>query len=254
MPKRVSSSFLVLGHHRCASFSLPSFVAPSLSLFETMHTEERVTHLLPPLFATGAVEGFAKSGKSLSLALSPRDDTIAIHASLTVCQRWNYGELCEWLIITSSLLKHCVHKIPHAPPRSSRSILQVCTRHLCQNGEWYVIQFAHYPSDCDLPPVHNRHLDHLRSRSESVEGGSGQEHRIVSSTAYILRARTHKFTTHQLRLQSENEVQALNKLANDYINFCKECCMYASVCLDITFFRSATAFNFYCDPAKYLPP
>ncbi|PIL25370.1 hypothetical protein GSI_13260 [Ganoderma sinense ZZ0214-1] len=29
-------------------------------------------------------------------------------------------------------------------------------------------------------------------------------------------------------LQSEDGIKALNKLANDYVNFCKECCMYAS--------------------------
>ena len=31
------------------------------------------------------------------------------------------------------------------------------------------------------------------------------------------------------RLESEDGLKALNKLGNDYVNFCKECCMYASV-------------------------
>lgn len=31
------------------------------------------------------------------------------------------------------------------------------------------------------------------------------------------------------RFQSEEDMRAVSKLANDYVNFCKECCLYASV-------------------------
>lgn len=33
------------------------------------------------------------------------------------------------------------------------------------------------------------------------------------------------------RFQSEEDTRAVSKLANDYVNFCKECCLYASVSL-----------------------
>ena len=37
------------------------------------------------------------------------------------------------------------------------------------------------------------------------------------------------YTLTPCRVESDDGVKALAKLANDYVNFCKECCFYASV-------------------------
>ena len=75
--------------------------------------------------------------------------------------------------------------------------------------------------------VCDRHLHHLCRRSEPAEGGSREEQRIVSLSATSGSGAAYKVGS--ARSQSENEMRVINKLANDYVNFCKECCMYASV-------------------------
>ncbi|CDO69328.1 hypothetical protein BN946_scf184746.g9 [Trametes cinnabarina] len=47
-----------------------------------MRSSGHLAHLVPPLFETGGAEDFQRSGRTLSHTVSPRDDSIAIYASI----------------------------------------------------------------------------------------------------------------------------------------------------------------------------
>ncbi len=100
----------------------------------------------------------------------------------------------------------------------------------------------------NLSSVRHRHLHHLRRTAESAEEGSRQERQYVRPFHESLKSAT--FIPHRHRLQSEDDMQVVTKLANDYINFCKECCMYASV--SVMYYTISPASKVLWT-AKYLP-
>ncbi|KAH9829993.1 Nup85 nucleoporin-domain-containing protein [Rhodofomes roseus] len=127
--------------------------------------------LLPPLFQQGRSDEFARSGKILSLAASPRDDAVALFASS------NGNVQLPQENESSSSQRNIYFARPHDAPTSERRIFVTDTS----------IIFAA--------------MQKLRSdaRARNVD-------------------------------MSEDDtcVRAMNKLTLDYINFCKECCVYCS--------------------------
>ncbi|KAH9926312.1 Nup85 nucleoporin-domain-containing protein [Epithele typhae] len=125
-------------------------------------------HLVPPLFEHGAVEAFEQSGRTLSLAVSPRDESIAIYASPNTSRSQPTPRAPSEQVYLAGT---------HTPPRSERRVFVTDT----------LIIFA---------AVQNFMKD-IRARKVEL-------------------------------IQNEEAMGVMNKLGNDYVNFCKECCMHTS--------------------------
>ncbi|KAI0832142.1 Nup85 nucleoporin-domain-containing protein [Trametes gibbosa] len=129
--------------------------------------------LVPALFERNAAEDFRHSGRTVSLALSPRDDTVALYAS----------------------------------PNTDTHAMQA--------------QSAAYARDHQYVYFANRTQAPLSERRVFVTDTS-VIFAAVQNLVKVSRAKNVEL------LQSEQDMRAINKLANDYTNFCKECCLYAS--------------------------
>ncbi|KAI0369186.1 hypothetical protein BV20DRAFT_1044625 [Pilatotrama ljubarskyi] len=129
-------------------------------------------HLVPPLFGRDAVEDFERSGRTISLAVNPRDDNLAIYPTLNTS--------------------------PHV---------------LRSQGTSYPKEQQIYFASREQAPLSERRVF---ITDTSV---------IFAAVQTLLRAaRSNKVEL----LRNDENLRALGKLANDYINFCKECCLYAS--------------------------
>ncbi|KAI0642447.1 Nup85 nucleoporin-domain-containing protein [Trametes meyenii] len=131
---------------------------------------KHAAYLVPPLFEQGKAADFKHSGRTISLAVSPRDDNISIHTSPN-----------SW---TS----------PHTAPSQSGI---------------YPHEQAIYLSSKDQAPSSERRV-------------------FVTDTSVIFAAVQTLVKVSRAKNVGLSVMLALNKLANDYINFCKECALYAS--------------------------
>ena len=194
-----------------------------------MAAPKRTAHLVPPLFEQGAVDDFKQSGRTLSFALSPRGLHVSVFASPNVRSASNGGSagLGVFTKECRSIPRFSVRKGPRHRA-DSRYIWRACSKHLSLNEELYVLYHSGLSTIVDESPVCHRHVGDFRCSSKSVEGLPCEGRRIVSFQSQWRPFPPSNITSY--RLQSEDGMKALNKLANDYVNFCKECCMYASVC------------------------
>ncbi|KAI0774773.1 Nup85 nucleoporin-domain-containing protein [Trametes elegans] len=137
-----------------------------------MSVSDSQTHLVPPIFGPDAGDDFQRSGRTISLAVSPRDGSAAIYTA------------------------------PNTDPHTLRA-----------QGAAYPKNQQIYLASRERPPLSERRV-------------------FVTDTSVIFAAvqnllkvlREHSTGL----LQSNEDMRAISKLANDYINFCKECCLYAS--------------------------
>ncbi|KAH9888788.1 Nup85 nucleoporin-domain-containing protein [Cubamyces lactineus] len=133
-----------------------------------MFSSKHAAHLVPPLFEQDAADDFHRSGRTISLAVSPRGDGVAIYASPNTLQLQNVSYPKAQTIYLANRLR---------APLSERRVFITDTS----------VIFAAVQN---LTKV---------SRAKDVE--------IV---------------------QNDEARRAICKLTNDYVNFCKECCLYAS--------------------------
>ncbi|KAI8985581.1 Nup85 nucleoporin-domain-containing protein [Trametes punicea] len=137
-----------------------------------MSSSVRSAQLVPPLFERTAVEDFKRSGRTVSLAVSPRDDSVAVYASL------NTGP-------------HVLRSLSATYPKNQQI----------------------YLANREQAPLSERRV-------------------FVTDTSVIFAAVQNLVKVSHAKniemLQSDEAMRAMGKLANDYINFCKECCLYAS--------------------------
>jgi len=128
--------------------------------------------VLPPLFEQGHGEEFRRSGKALSLEVSPRDNAIAIYAKPNPDPQGSRTQS-----VATATPSHVYFAALHRAPTSERRVFVIDT---------YVI----------FNLVQSLKKD---ARDQDIE---------VS--------------------KNEDALEVVAKLALDYVNFCKECCMYCA--------------------------
>ncbi|KAI0630839.1 Nup85 nucleoporin-domain-containing protein [Trametes polyzona] len=135
-----------------------------------MTASQHTGHLVPALFDHDAAEDFRQSGRTVSLTVSPRDDSVAVYAT------------------------------PNADPPSSQG-----TSHSNDQQVYFASRMQ--------PPLSERRV-------------------FITDTSVIFAAVQTLLKVSRAKgveiLQSDQDMKAIGKLANDYTNFCKECCLYAS--------------------------
>ncbi|EIW58253.1 uncharacterized protein TRAVEDRAFT_123029 [Trametes versicolor FP-101664 SS1] len=131
-----------------------------------MPTAYHPAHLVPPLFEQNAAEDFQRTGRTVSLAVSPRDDSIAVHAAPN----------------------------PHV---------------LRSQGASYTKEQQVYLAGRSQAPLSERRV-------------------FVTDTSVIFAAVQNLLKVTGDKKVKLSDTRAVSKLANDYVNFCKECCLYAS--------------------------
>ncbi|OCH91378.1 hypothetical protein OBBRIDRAFT_753240 [Obba rivulosa] len=131
--------------------------------------QEDSTHLRPSLIKHGGLQKFIDSGKTLSVTVSPRDDSIAVYATSNSHARPSSNSSAEYHPIYMA--------IPHLPPSGERRTFLTDTSVIFAAAQ-------------NLVRV---------AREESVQ---------IPDTV--------------------DGIKAMTKLALDYVNHCKECCIYAA--------------------------
>ncbi|OBZ66762.1 Nuclear pore complex protein Nup85 [Grifola frondosa] len=151
-------------------------------------TSKHYATLVPPLFAHGGVDDFKQSGRTLQSSLSPRDRSIAV----------------------------CVS--PNADPQVLRS----------QNASYPKVVPIYFASPERAPTSERRTVCNLLPFHYAIP----HYLQFLSDTFVIFEAMRNlknmsRFNDPHL-LESDEGRHAIRKLGNDYVNFCKECCLYAS--------------------------
>lgn len=145
---------------------------------------DHVSHLVPPLFKQGAMEHFRKSGETVSIALSPRDNTIAVYASLNV--RMDLGCLCM----------HCADGPTQIDPQVTRDSPPKERQIYFASAQEAPLSERRVVSPCHLwilPTIHilvhvvrDGYFRHFRRRTEPTEGGARAECGAVSPSLSLI--------------------------------------------------------------------